>query len=377
MPAPRGDGQRWRAVLSRDERYDGMFVTAVKTTGIYCRPSCPARHPARANVSFFADADAAERDGYRACRRCKPRDAAPWRERLARIERVCRHIERSLDERITLRDLAAVAGLSPYHLQRAFLRATGVSPAAYADARRMERLKGHLRTPGRKDGVTMAVYEAGYGSSSRLYERAPKALGMTPSAYRAGGAGASIAYATASTPVGRVLVGATERGVCSVKVGATEAELARALRDEFPAAAIRRDREGVGRRLEAVLGAIEGREPKEALPLDIRATAFQRRVWEALCRIPRGETRTYAEIAREVGRPRAARAVGRACATNPVAIVVPCHRVVGTSGELTGYAYGVSVKRALLRREGAAAALSAASGEGPTKSSRRRRRPSR
>ncbi len=350
---PRTDTARWRAVQARDERYDGLFVTAVRTTGIYCRPSCPARHPARGNVRFYPDAAAAEGGGYRPCRRCKPKDAAPWSERLARIERICRHIEANLDERVSLRALAALAGLSPSHFQRAFLRATGVSPAAYADARRLERLKGHLR---RKDGITMAMYEVGYGSSSRLYERAPRALGMTPGAYRAGGAGAAIAFATAESPVGRVLVAATERGLCSVKVGTSERVLLRAFRDEFPAATIRRDQAGVGQWVRRVLAAIDGRAPKSSLPLDIRATAFQRRVWEELCRIPRGETRTYAEVARTIGKPRAARAVGRACATNPVAIVVPCHRVVGTSGTLTGYAYGLSVKRSLLEREGAAAA---------------------
>jgi AraC family transcriptional regulator of adaptative response/methylated-DNA-[protein]-cysteine methyltransferase len=325
-------------------------VTAVRTTGIYCRPSCPARHPARGNVRFYPDAPAAEGGGYRACKRCKPRDAAPWSERLQRIERICRHIEATLDERQSLRSLAAVAGLSPSHFQRAFLRATGVSPAAYADAKRMERFKGHLR---RKDGVTMAMSEVGYGSSSRLYERAPRALGVTPGAYRAGGAGATITYAIAASAVGFVLVGVTDRGLCSVKVGTSEGVLRSAFRNEFPAATVRRDQDAVGRWLRGVLAEIDGRTPKHSLPLDIRATAFQRKVWEELCRIPRGETRTYAEVARRIGRPRAARAVGRACATNPVAIVVPCHRVIGASGELTGYAYGVSVKRSLLEREGA------------------------
>jgi AraC family transcriptional regulator of adaptative response/methylated-DNA-[protein]-cysteine methyltransferase len=347
---PRSDDDRWRAVLARDERFDGLFVTAVRTTGVYCRPSCAARHPLRSNVRFYGTPDDAEAGGFRACRRCRPREASPWSENVARVERVCRHIEANIEERQSLRVLAAVAGLSPHHFLRTFQRATGVTPAAYADARRLERLKGHLR---RKEEVTMAVYEAGYGSSSRLYERAPRALGMTPGAYRSGGAGAVIRYASAATPIGRVLVGATEQGLCSVKIGANEGVLARALRDEFPAADVRHDREGVGRWIAAVVAHLDGREPKAALPLDIRATAFQRQVWEALCRIPRGETRTYQEIAREVGRPRAARAVGRACATNPVAIVVPCHRVLRGSGELGGYAYGLPVKRALLEREGA------------------------
>jgi AraC family transcriptional regulator of adaptative response/methylated-DNA-[protein]-cysteine methyltransferase len=365
---PRSDEDRWSAVLARDERYDGLFVTAVRTTGIYCRPSCPARHPSRHNVRFYPGNADAEEGGYRACRRCKPRDAAPWGENLERVERVCRHIEATLEERQSLRALSSVAGLSPHHFLRVFQRATGVTPAGYADARRMERLKGHLR---RKDDVTMAMYEVGFGSSSRLYERAPRALGMTPGVYRAGGAGTAIRYASAETAVGRVLIGATERGVCSVKVGANEGVLARALRAEFPAAEVRHDPAGVGRWLRDVVAHLDGREPKAGLPLDIRATAFQRRVWEALCRIPRGQTKTYAEVAREVGAPRAARAVGRACATNPVAIVIPCHRVVRGSGSLGGYAYGLPVKRAILDREASAAGRGT---KRPTRAARTARR---
>lgn len=345
---PRSDEDRWKVVLARDPRFDGLFVTAVRTTGIYCRPSCPARHPHRGNVRFYANVEQAESGGFRACRRCKPRDASTWDESVKRVERVCRYIEETLEERQSLRTLAAVAGLSQHHFLRTFQRATGVTPAAYADARRLERLKGHLR---RKEEVTMAMYDVGYGSSSRLYERAPLALGMTPGAYRAGGEGATIRYASAETAVGRVLVGATERGLCSVKIGANEGVLARALRAEFPAADVKHDPSGVGKWLRGVVAHLDGREPKEGLPLDIRATAFQRRVWEALCRIPRGETRSYAEIAKEVGSPKAARAVGHACATNPVAIVIPCHRVVRGTGNLGGYAYGLPVKRAILDRE--------------------------
>lgn len=345
---PRSDEDRWKVVLARDPRFDGLFVTAVRTTGIYCRPSCPARHPHRGNVRFYANVEAAESGGFRACRRCKPRDASTWDVSVKRVERVCRYIEQTLEERQSLRALAAVAGLSQHHFLRTFQRATGVTPAAYADARRLERLKGHLR---RKEEVTMAMYDVGYGSSSRLYERAPLALGMTPGAYRAGGEGAMIRYASAETAVGRVLVGATERGLCSVKIGANEGVLARALRAEFPAANVKHDPAGIGKWLRGVVAHLDGREPKEGLPLDIRATAFQRRVWEALCRIPRGETRSYAEIAKEVGSPKGARAVGHACATNPVAIVIPCHRVVRGTGNLGGYAYGLPVKRAILDRE--------------------------
>ena len=339
---------RWRAILTRDGRHDGRFVFGVRSTGIYCRPSCPARNPDRKQVVFFPDATAAEVAGFRACLRCKPRDAAP-NPHAALVRRVCAHIEeRAAEERITLEALAKVARLSPHHLQRTFTRATGISPRQYADAVRLNALKERLR---RKEPVTMAMTEAGYGSSSRLYERSPEALGMTPGDYRAGGAGARIAYTIAKSPIGGLLVAATERGICSLTIGGDDDALARALRAEFPAAEIRRDEAALGRWVRAIVSHVSGGKVDLDVPLDIRATAFQWRVWEALRAIPYGETRTYQEIARIVGAPKAARAVGHACATNPVAIVIPCHRVVRGDGSLGGYAFGLDVKRKLLDGE--------------------------
>jgi AraC family transcriptional regulator of adaptative response/methylated-DNA-[protein]-cysteine methyltransferase len=340
---------RWRAILARDARHDGRFVFGVRSTGIYCRPSCPARKPGRGQVIFFAAPGEAERAGFRACLRCRPRDGARPHPHAELVRRVCRYIEEHADlERVTLDALAREAGRSPYHVQRTFRRVMGISPRQYADAFRLGRLKTHLK---RKEPVTMALYEAGYGSSSRLYERAPGQLGMTPGTYRRGGQDQAIAYTVARTPIGPMLVAATPRGVCSIKIGGGEATMREALKREFPAAAVRRDEHALGRWVRAIVGHLEGTEPRLELPVDVRATAFQWRVWEALRAIPYGETRSYQDVARIVGRPRAARAVGRACATNPVAVVIPCHRVVRGDGSLGGYGWGLGVKRALLERE--------------------------
>ncbi|HTM01789.1 MAG TPA: bifunctional DNA-binding transcriptional regulator/O6-methylguanine-DNA methyltransferase Ada [Candidatus Omnitrophota bacterium] len=360
-PRPGAD-PRWRAVLARDARQDGRFVFGVRSTGIYCRPSCPARKPRKNQVVFFPDADAAEHAGFRSCKRCRPRDTAPH-PHAGLVRRVCAHIEeRAAEERVTLEALARVARMSPHHLQRTFRSATGISPRQYADAVRLTALKERLR---RKEPVTMAMTEAGYGSSSRLYERSPEALGMTPGDYRAGGAGAKIAYTVAKSPIGALLVAATDRGVCSLKIGGEDASLARALREEFPAAELKRDEAALGRWVRAIVNHLSGKETRLDLPLDIRATAFQQRVWEALRAIPYGETRTYQEIARIVGAPKAARAVGHACATNPVAILIPCHRVVRGDGTLGGYAYGLHVKRKLIDVERARSARSGATSRGP------------
>jgi len=340
---------RWRAVLSRDARFDGAFVFGVRSTGVYCRPSCPARRPRRENVVFFRLPDAAEEAGFRSCRRCRPRDVAQGGATARWLQRVCRHIEANAGERsITLRELAAVAGLSPYHLQRTFKRLMGVSPRQYADAHRLGLFKARVR--GGQD-VTEATYEAGYGSSSRLYERAATQLGMTPATYRRGGRGMTIRYTIVDSPLGRLLVGATERGVSCVCLGDSDPALERALREEYPQATLTREDAAMARWMSAVLELAAGRTPRQELPVDIQATAFQRRVWEALCRIPRGETRSYGQLARELGQPQAARAVARACASNPVALVIPCHRVVGEAGALRGYRWGVARKRALLVRE--------------------------
>jgi AraC family transcriptional regulator, regulatory protein of adaptative response / methylated-DNA-[protein]-cysteine methyltransferase len=348
-PTPlRANDPRWKAIVARDVRHDGRFVFGVRSTGIYCRPSCPAKKPGREQVVFFPDAPAAEVAGFRACLRCRPKNAAPHPHAdLVRL--VCATIEeRAGDERVTLAALAVEAGISPYHLQRTFRRATGISPRQYADAVRLGALKERLR---RKEPVTMAMVEAGYNSSSRLYERAPHALGMTPGDYRDGAPEAKIAYTVAKSPIGALLVAATERGVCSVKIGGSDASLAASLRAEFPAARVRRDETALGRWVRAIVNHLAGKETRLDIPLDVRATAFQWRVWEALRAIPYGETRSYQEIARVVGAPKAARAVGHACATNPVAIVIPCHRVVRGDGTLGGYAYGLGVKRKLLADE--------------------------
>jgi AraC family transcriptional regulator of adaptative response/methylated-DNA-[protein]-cysteine methyltransferase len=342
------DDRRWKAVLARDASRDGTFVTAVLTTGIYCRPSCPARHPRPENVRFYAGPDEAERAGFRACRRCRPRDERRPDTAATLVPRVCRYLEENRDERVTLADLARDLGMSPHHLQRTFKRATGVSPRQYAEALRLGRLKQRLQ---RKEPVTMALYEAGYGSSSRLYERSSSRLGMTPGAYRAGGRGAVIRYAIARTPIGRVMVAATDRGVCSVRIGEPAEAMERALRREFPEATLRRDRAGLASWIERLASHLGGREPRIDLPLDVRGTAFQWKVWEALRAIPYGETKSYREVARSIGKPRAARAVGRACATNPVAILIPCHRVVREDGGLGGFAYGLPVKERILESE--------------------------
>ena len=346
------DERRWRAVRARDRNFDGAFVFGVRSTGIYCRPSCPARRPLRRNVVFFPVAEAAEGAGFRSCRRCRPREAAPRDREAARVRTVCRRIEAAADERLSLAALGAEVGWGPHHLQRTFKRIVGISPRQYADALRLRSLRARLR---KGDPVTTAIYDAGYGSSSRVYERAPHRLGMTPATYRRGGRGMHLAYAIAPSPLGRVLVAATARGVSAVRLGDSDADLLASLRAEFPAAEVAHDKAGVGAWLKAVLQRIQGGPPHPDLPLDIRGTAFQQRVWDALRAIPFGEVRTYGEVARAVGRPRASRAVARACATNPVAVVIPCHRVVPGSGGAGGYRWGADRKRELLEREKGAA----------------------
>ncbi len=337
--------ERWVAFESRDAGYDGRFVVGVRSTGIYCRPSCPARRPLRQNVVFYLGGDDAVREGYRPCRRCKPDDVLP---QARAVEDACRYIEEHLDRNVTLDELSDVVGFSPHHLQRTFKRVTGISPRAYADALRLGAVKQGLRE---RQDVTTAMYDAGYGSSSRLYERAPGQLGMTPGTYRRGGAGMSIGYIIVGCPLGRLLVGATTQGVSAVYLGDDDTELEQALHAEYPAAAITRDATGLDDWPTAIIDHLSGRLPHLDLPLDLQATAFKRRVWEALRDIPYGATRGYAEIARQIGQPTAVRAVASACATNPVALVVPCHRVVRSDGSTGGYRWGVDRKQALLARE--------------------------
>jgi AraC family transcriptional regulator of adaptative response/methylated-DNA-[protein]-cysteine methyltransferase len=350
---------QWRAVQERDRGADGAFVYAVRSTGIYCRPSCPSRKPRRAQVTFFKLPEAAEEKGFRPCLRCRPRTQNPVDARTAAVARVCREIEARIhgeaggtgETPVTLSALSVPVGMSSHQLERAFRSVMGITPRQYADTQRMRRLKSRLK---KGDDVTTALYDAGFGSSSRLYERAPSHLGMTPATYRRGGAGMRIRYTIAGSPLGRLLVGATDRGISALYLGESDARLEAAIQKEYPRAEIRRDQNGMEGWLDSILAHLRGREPHLDLPTDVQATAFQRRVWEELRRIPYGTTRTYSQVARAIGRPTAIRAVARACATNPVSVVVPCHRVVREDGNLAGYRWGLQRKRALLEHESAA-----------------------
>jgi len=335
---------KWQQVLARDARQDGRFVFAVRTTGVYCRPSCPSRRPRRDSVEFFAEPREAERAGYRACLRCKPTQISEQAQHVLRTRQLLDNAEGV----VTLAQLSKRVGLSPFHLQRLFKRATGLSPREYQSARRMQHVKTGLRNG---DDVTTALYDAGFSSSSRLYENANRQLGMTPGTYRRGGAGATVTFAIANTPLGHMLVAATERGLCAVRFGDSAGELERGLREEFHAAELRRNAAEMGRYVEPLLASLRGENTTVDLPLDVRATFFQKKVWETLRQIPRGETRSYTQVAREIGDPTAVRAVARACATNPVAIAVPCHRVVRSDGDLAGYRWGVERKKKLLAAE--------------------------
>lgn len=334
----------WQQVMARDARQDGRFVFAVRTTGIYCRPSCPSRRPRRDSVEFFPDPREAERAGYRACLRCKPTEISAQAQYVLRARQLLDNAEGV----VTLAQLSKRVGLSPFHLQRLFKRATGLSPREYQSARRMQQVKTELR---KGEDVTTALYDAGFSSPSRLYEKSDQQLGMTPGAYRRGGAGATISFAIAPTPLGRMLVAATERGLCAVRFGESATELERDLRSEFHAATLHRDDAALRRYIDPLLGSLGGEKTTIDLPLDVRATAFQQKVWETLQRIPRGETRSYTEIAREIGDPKAVRAVARACASNPVALAVPCHRVIRSDGDLAGYRWGIERKKKLLEGE--------------------------
>lgn len=332
----------WAAVLRRDRTQDGRFVTGVLTTGIYCRPSCAARHPARAHVRFFADGAAARAAGLRACLRCRPDEVARDEAALARALAFMDAAE----EPPALAEVAAVAGYAPHHFHRLFKRATGLTPAAYARARRAKRAEAALAGAGR---VTDAIYEAGYSGPARFYADAPDRLGMTPSVWRDGGRGAAIRWAVAETSLGPMLLAATERGICRLSFGEDGAALA----GRFPHARIERDDTGLAALLAEAIAAVEAPERPHALPLDVRGTAFQEAVWRELARVPPGETVSYAALAARAGKPGAARAAGTACGANPVAVLIPCHRARRGDGSLGGYAYGLPIKRRLLEREGA------------------------
>ena len=343
----------WQAIASRDASRDGQFVYGVRTTRIYCRPSCPSRLPRREHVELFHGPALAEDAGYRPCKRCDPALESVTGPGVALVQRACAYMDAHLDDALPLTTVARAAHGSSAHLQRTFKRVLGISPRAYVAAKREERLRGALRT---SQSVGRAVFEAGYASGRPVYGAPAGPLGMTPATYRAGGAGATIRYTIIESALGHLLVGATDRGICCVQLGDGPDALEAGLRSEFPAATLEREPGPPRPWVTAIRASLTGKADDDvaALPLDVRATAFQRRVWDALRRIPFGETRTYTEIAREVGAPRGARAVARACATNPVAIVVPCHRVIAASGAPAGYRWGMARKEALLAAEGAA-----------------------
>lgn len=344
-PDPNIEADRWRQIL--DRRPSDDFFYAVTTTGVYCKPGCSSRPPKRMNVRFFDTGAQAEQAGFRPCKRCRPDNDRIVDPRLAAVAEACRLIE-AAEAPPSLDALAGATGYSPFHLQRMFQAMVGVSPKQYGDAVKAERLRRGLKAG---DGVAGALYGAGYGSSSRVYEKSASLLGMTPASYAAGGRGADIRFAIAEGPLGRVLAAATDKGLCMVALADDDGALESELRRDFSKARIARDDIRLKPLMEGVLAFLDGNSPAETLPLDVQATAFQWRVWQALAAIPAGETRTYGELAVALGNDGAARAVGRACATNPVSLVIPCHRAVGSSGSLTGYRWGVARKRALLARE--------------------------
>jgi len=346
-------GKAWQQVLERDSRADGQFFYAVKSTKVYCKPSCPSRRPTRKNVTFFPTATAAEEAGYRACLRCEPDRVSDKPDpQAAVIERVSEYLKEHADERTKLTDLAKATGVGRLTILRGFKRVLGVSPGEFAKEARLTKFKEKVREP--KTRVTDAIYEAGFGSSSRLYEKSAVSLGMTPRVMREGGAGLVIRYCVADSPLGKMLVATTDFGVCSILFGRDAKELEADLRVRFGKAQLTPARGNTGWLADAIAFVVSQltETPTAAkFPLDVRATAFQQRVWKALQAIPRGQTRSYAELARELGKPTAARAVATACGANPVAIAVPCHRVVGADGSLTGYRWGVERKRKLLAAE--------------------------
>jgi AraC family transcriptional regulator, regulatory protein of adaptative response / methylated-DNA-[protein]-cysteine methyltransferase len=342
------DEQAWQAVLAHDRRYDGMFVYAVRSTGVYCRPSCASRRPRREVVEFFEEPRQAEVAGFRSCKRCRPTELNGQRELPQVITRVCRFIDEIIEEGPTLDRLAEVAGVSPFHLQRSFKGALGISPRQYAELKRFLRFKSRLQDG---DDVTTAMYEAGFNAPSRLYERSTSAMGMTPSVYKAGAPGQRIRYTIANSSLGRVLIAATCKGVCAVRIGESDKKLEATLHDEFARAEITRDEHELALYAREIVNAAEGKGIAREIPLDIQQTAFQWKVWRALRKIALGETKSYQQVAQAIGAPAAVRAVANACASNPVALLIPCHRVVRTNGDLGGYRWGSERKKQLLKKE--------------------------
>jgi AraC family transcriptional regulator, regulatory protein of adaptative response / methylated-DNA-[protein]-cysteine methyltransferase len=341
------DDSRWQAVLARDGASDGKFVFAVSSTGVYCRPSCPSKRPRRENVTFFRQAGEAERAGFRECLRCRPRSLA-GNPRQELIKSVCRYLEQHLDEPVTLAQLGKVFRQSPFHLQRTFKAVLGITPKQYADCCRMRDFRLKLKAG---QSVTRAMHEAGYSSTSRLYSRTASELGMEPAKYRRGAIAAPIRYTCADSPLGRILIAATDKGICSIQFADSDEELEQGLKHEFPFAVRRRDDKGMDDLTSKLMLHMSGADVSRNLPLDIQATAFQRRVWSYLQSIGFGETHSYSDVAKAIKQPLAVRAVAHACATNPVAIAIPCHRVVRSNGDLAGYRWGLARKKALLEME--------------------------
>ena len=346
-PAFTNDEERWEAVTRRDRNADGAFLYSVLTTGVYCRPSCAARLPRRENVRFHATCDAAERAGFRPCKRCRPNAESLAEQHAAAVAKACRLIE-SAEEVPSLDDLAAATGMSRFYFHRVFKSLTGVTPTAYAAAHRARRVRDELPRSG---SVTEAIYGAGYNSSGRFYAASADVLGMKPTAFRAGGTGAAIRFAIGQCSLGAILVAATEKGVCAISLGDDPDALLRDLQDRFPKAQLIGGDKSFEELVAKVVGFVEAPTLGLDLPLDIRGTAFQQRVWRALREIPAGDTASYTDIARRIRQPNAVRAVAAACAANAIAVAIPCHRVVRNDGALAGYRWGVERKRSLLARE--------------------------
>jgi AraC family transcriptional regulator, regulatory protein of adaptative response / methylated-DNA-[protein]-cysteine methyltransferase len=341
------DQQRWQAVVARDARADGLFYFSVKTTGIYCRSTCPSRRALRKNVAFFKTCEEAEYAGFRACKRCKPRDASLAQRHVAIVEKACRLIEEA-ETAPTLDELAKEVGMSTFHLHRVFKAQTGLTPKQYATAHRSHRVRSELD---RRQRVTDAIYGSGFSSSSRFYETSSQVLGMTPKDFRAGGNGTAIRFAVGHCWLGEILVAASDKGVCAILFGDDPDKLVRDMQDRFTTATLIGGDKRFEKIVATVVGLVSNPVAECDLPLDIRGTVFQQRVWEALRRIPPGTTASYSEIAKRIGEPRAVRAVAQACAKNMLAVAIPCHRVVRTDGSLSGYRWGAERKERLIQRE--------------------------
>ena len=342
------DEERWQAVQARDSRYRGRFVYGVRSTRIYCQPGCPSKLPVKKGVRFFPTPETAEENGYRPCKRCSPKDSDRFNGQVRQVEKVCKLIDSHTEEPLSLEGLAQQVNLSPSYLHKIFKLVMGVTPRQYAARKKLDHFKNHVKQGA---NVTHALYRAGYSSTSRLYEDVSNRMGMTPAAYRQGGAGKSIFYTIVQTYLGAMLVGATQKGVCAVRFGQEKDTLVKELQKEYPAATIQQDDTFLAATVETLLQHLAGSLPHLDLPLDLQATAFQLRVWEELRKIPYGETRSYAQVASAIGKPKAVRAVANACGANPVPVITPCHRVIHSDGSLGGYHYGVERKKALLMKE--------------------------